>query len=107
MQRLSELERRLKARPSCRDVRPVTTDTTAIERQSSYPVNPGAQGQFYGVLNDVIVAAMLSDTSRIAVVHVDADFSTYAGDWHQDIAHQAAAYVAPPLVGAALRPWPV
>jgi hypothetical protein len=89
MQRLAELERRLKARPSCRDVRPVTTDTTAITSQASYPVNPGAQGQFYGVLNDVIVAAMLCDTSRIAVVHVNDDFSSYAGDWHQDIAHQA------------------
>ena len=89
MQRLSELERRLKARPSCRNVRPVTTDTNAIERQSSYPVNPASQGQVYGVLNDVIVAAMLCDTSRIAVVHVDDTFSNYAGDWHQDIAHQA------------------
>ncbi len=90
MQRLSELERRLKARPSCRNVTPVTTDTTAIERQASYSVSPASQAQLYGVLNDVIVAAMLCDTSRIAVVHVDETFSSFAGDWHQDIAHQAA-----------------
>lgn len=89
MQRLAELERRLRVRPSCNNVTPVTTNTTAIERQASFPVDPAAQGTMYGVLNDVIVAAFLCDTSRIAVVHVDDTFSTYAGDWHQDIAHQA------------------
>jgi hypothetical protein len=89
MQRLAELERRLKVHPSCKSVTPVTTNTSSLQNQSSYGVNPGTQAQVYGVLNDVIVAAMLCDTSRIAVVHVDDTFSSYAGDWHQDIAHQA------------------
>lgn len=89
MQRLSELERRLRVRPSCNDVTPVTTNTVAIENRSTFPVSPSEQATMYGALNDVIVAAMLCDTSRIAVVHVDDTFSTFAGDWHQDIAHQA------------------
>lgn len=90
MQRLAELERRLKVHPSCNNVTPVTTNTNAIENQSSYGIDPASQGTVYGVLNDVIVAAMLCDTSRIAVVHVDDTFSSFAGDWHQDIAHRAA-----------------
>jgi hypothetical protein len=89
MQRLAELERRLKVHPSCNNVTKVTTNTNALRSQSSYGINPAAQGQVYGVLNDVIVAAMLCDTSRIAVVHVDDTFSSFTGDWHQDIAHQA------------------
>lgn len=91
MQRLAELERRVRVRPSasCSDVAPVTTNTSAIRQQASYPINPDAQTTHYGVLNDVIVAAFLCDTSRIAVVHVNDTFSTFPGDWHQDIAHQA------------------
>lgn len=91
MQRLAELERRLKVRPTagCKDVKPVTTNTSSLINQSSYSVNPNAQSQVYGVLNDVIVAAMMCDTSRIAVVHVNDTFSGFTGDWHQDIAHRA------------------
>lgn len=89
MQRLAELERRLRARPSCNDVTRVTTDTVAIASRSSYSVDPSAQAQMYTVLNDVIVAALMCDTSRIATVRVADTFSTYAGDWHQEIAHQA------------------
>lgn len=91
MQRMSELERRLRARPSCRNVNPVTTDTTAIQSESRYPVDPALQAQLHHILNDVIVAALLCDTSRIATVHVTDTFSSFAGDWHQDIAHQANA----------------
>lgn len=89
MQRMAELERRLRARPSCRNVTPVTTDTSAIQRESSFSVDPESQARMHSILNDVIVAALLCDTSRIATIHVDDTFSTFVGDWHQDIAHQA------------------
>jgi Protein of unknown function (DUF1552) len=91
MQRLAELERRLKVHPSCNNVSPVTTNTNDLQNQSTYGVTPASQAQVYGVLNDVIVAAMLCDTSRIAVVHVDDTFSGFPGDWHQDVAHRANA----------------
>ena len=89
MQRMSELERRLRARPSCRNVAEVTTDTESMRRESSYSIDPLSQATMHGILNDVIVAAMLCDTSRIATVNVGDTFSNFAGDWHQDIAHQA------------------
>jgi hypothetical protein len=41
------------------------------------------------MVNDVIAAAFLCGTSRIAVVKIqESRFTEYAGDWHQDIAHQ-------------------
>ena len=41
------------------------------------------------MINDVITAAFLCGTSRIAVVKVrESDFADYAGDWHQDVPHQ-------------------
>ena len=45
--------------------------------------------QVYQAINDVIVAAFMCDTSRIAVANIDEDFSSYVGDWHQDVAHHA------------------
>jgi hypothetical protein len=89
MQRLSELERRLKVHVSCTNVKPVTTDTISIEQRSSYSIDPAAQSQVYGALNDVIVAGILCDTSRIAVVNITDTFSSYSGDWHQEVAHHA------------------
>jgi hypothetical protein len=41
------------------------------------------------MVNDVIAAAFLCGTSRIAIVKVnEQEFTEYAGDWHQEIAHQ-------------------
>jgi hypothetical protein len=46
-------------------------------------------GAYHEALNDVIVAAFLCGTSRIAVVKInESSFVDYAGDWHQDVAHQ-------------------
>jgi hypothetical protein len=89
MQRLSELQRRLHVHASCPDLKPVTTDTRQILRQATYSVSPALHQQYLQTMNDVIVAAVLCDTSRIAVVNIMADFSSYVGDWHQDVAHHA------------------
>lgn len=88
MQRLSELERRLKISVSCSNIVPVTTDTIAMLQQASYGTDPSAQAKLYSLFNDVIVAAIHCDTSRIAVVNLGDTFSSFAGDWHQDVAHQ-------------------
>jgi hypothetical protein len=49
------------------------------------------QTQLYQAINDVIVAAFLCDTSRLAAIRIMDDFSSYAGDWHADVAHHASA----------------
>ncbi len=89
MQRLSELQRRLSVRVSCPSLPPVTTNTRSFIDTANYQVSPALQTQFYQAMNDVIVAAFLCDTSRIATIDVREDFSTYAGDWHADVAHHS------------------
>jgi Protein of unknown function (DUF1552) len=90
MQRLSELQRKVNVSASCPSLAPVTTNTRGFLDMPSYQVNTALQQQFYQTMNDVIVAAFLCDTSRIATVNIREDFSTYAGDWHADVAHHAA-----------------
>src|SRR5690606_16060238 len=47
------------------------------------------QREFWQLFNDVVTAAFVCGTSRIAVLRVTDTFSDFVGDWHQDIAHQA------------------
>lgn len=89
MQRLSELQRRLNAKVSCGSAKPVTTETGTLEQQANFDINPALQKQEYELFNDVIVAAIICNTSRVAAVMVDPIFSNYVGDWHQSIAHHA------------------
>jgi hypothetical protein len=90
MQRLAELERKVNVRATCPALTPVTTDTSSLIAAASYGVSPTMHAQVYQAMNDVIVAAFLCDTSRIAVMNIGEDFSTYVGDWHGDVAHRAA-----------------
>jgi hypothetical protein len=89
MQRMSELQRRLSVHASCPSLPPVTLDTIKLENASTYSIDPAMNAQLYQAMNDVIVAAVLCDTSRIAVTHIFEDFSPYVGDWHADVAHHA------------------
>lgn len=80
MDRLFELERRLAAgkvrRPACGEARAPEGDWADPRER-------------HAALNDVIAAAFLCGTSRIAVVKVqESSFVPHAGDWHQDVAHQ-------------------
>lgn len=81
MDRLSELERRVNSgagerRASCGEsLRPTEQGGNHLEELS--------------LTNDVIATAFLCGTSRIAIVKVREEaFVDYAGDWHQDVAHQ-------------------
>ncbi len=89
IERLDELQRRLAVQVACGDVPTPGTDSQEIRGSSSYPFDPDAQAQFWQLFNDVIATAFVCDTSRIAVLRVTDHFSTYAGDWHEGIAHQA------------------
>jgi len=90
MQRLAELERKVNVHATCPSIMPVTTNTGMLINTASYGITPTMQTQVYQAMNDVIVAAFLCDTSRIAAMNIREDFSTYVGDWHQDVAHHAA-----------------
>jgi hypothetical protein len=89
MTRLSELERRVNtvASASCGDI---TKPTSGVDKGVRDNDLDGTK-KFYSMFNDVIVAAFICGTSRIATIYSDELWSTYAGDWHQEVAHQAAA----------------
>ncbi len=89
MTRLSELERRVNttASASCGDVPKPGESAQRDIRDNDLT----ATIRFYRLFNDVIVAAFICGTSRVATIYSDELWSTYAGDWHQEVAHQASA----------------
>ncbi len=89
MDRLAELQRKLNVTVSCGGIMSPTKDSEALVSESDYGINPGKQREFYQLMNDVIVAAFVCGTSRIAAIRADSIFSAYSGDWHQEIAHHA------------------
>lgn len=90
LERIDELQRKLAVQVSCGDVMEPGTSSTDLWG-SSFGYDPSAQRQFWQLVNDVIVAAFICGTSRIAVLRVTDNFSDYQGDWHQAVAHEAHA----------------
>jgi hypothetical protein len=90
MARLHDLETRLKAVANCGDVDPPADTPLEI---GEYSANIDNMTEYYQRVNDVIVAAFVCGTSRIAVVNSGETWSTqYPGlccDWHQNVAHIA------------------
>jgi hypothetical protein len=84
MTRIAELQRSVSAVASCGAL--ATPDDERWGQQVGIDV--GAMVRFYQVFNDVIVAGITCGTTRIASIHAAETFSAYAGDWHQEIAHQ-------------------
>src|SRR5262249_37276628 len=86
MGRLSELQRSLNAgaNASCGDVAVPSED--AAQYRSNDEIDRTAK--FHQLYNEIIAIAFMCGTSRIAVIHAYETWSTYAGDWHQDVAHQ-------------------
>jgi hypothetical protein len=85
MDRLLELERKLMAAASCSDLTSPTLDAEdfdGVERWQLY--------------NDVLVAAFVCGTSRVATIRAKHWYPGYSdGDWHQEIAHKADSNPAP------------
>jgi hypothetical protein len=90
LDRVDELQRKLGVKVSCGDVQPPTQSSTDEWNSSSYGIDPEANKRFWQLHNDVIAAAFACDTCRVVAMRVGDNFSTFAGDWHQDVAHQAA-----------------
>ncbi len=89
IERIDELQRRLAVAVSCGDIPTPMADSEQLWGDPSFPVNPTLNREFWQLFNDVILAAFACGTSRIAVLRVTDNFSSFVGDWHQDIAHQA------------------
>lgn len=92
MQRLSELQRRVSVVATCDNVVAPSRVAKAGDSGVDYEtVDYKATIQWYQTFNDVIVAAFICGTSRIAVINSPEQWSPYSGgSWHQNIAHTAA-----------------
>jgi hypothetical protein len=93
LDRLDELQRKLNVALECSDVE-VPTQASTDEWSSSFGIDPEAQRRFWGLINDVVVAAFACDTTRVVTCLVGDTFSSFAGDWHQDVAHQTPTQAA-------------
>jgi hypothetical protein len=89
MDRVDELERKLNVNASCGDVQVPQGSSLDEKNASSFPVDPEAHKRFWQLMNDVVVAAFACNTSRVVTMNVSEHFSSFVGDWHQDVAHQA------------------
>jgi hypothetical protein len=89
MQRLQELQRKLNTKPACGEMMPPARDARSLRQQADYSIDPSKMVEFWQLHNEVMAAALLCGASRIAVMHCAETFSTFEGDWHQDVAHKA------------------
>ena len=92
MDRLRDLETRLSAVADCSSVQPLGGDTNGLD-VNGYSTNVSDMITYYQLYNDVVAAAFICGTSRIAVINSYETWSTqYSGlccDWHQEVAHRA------------------
>ena len=92
MDRLYDLQTRLNAVASCGDVLPPASDTDGLQ-VGGYSNDVADMITYYQLYNDVIVAAFICGTSRIAVINSGETWSTQMPglccDWHQLVAHEA------------------
>jgi len=88
VERLFDIERRLTLDVPCDPADP-TIDTEALMWTETYFRDPDTQTLMWSLMNDIVVAAMACGLTRVASMLVGDTLSEYAGDWHQDIAHQA------------------
>ena len=92
MQRISELQRRLNVRADCSAVKVPAGKSGDYMSKPTYGVTASLQESAWEIMNDVIVAAFMCGTSRIAVTRAGdgTTFSDYPGsDWHHEVAHLA------------------
>jgi hypothetical protein len=92
MDRLRDLQTRLNAVADCSSVPPLSADTNGLD-VGGYSSNINDARTYYQLYNDVIAAAFICGTSRIAIINSGETWSTeHPGlccDWHQLVAHEA------------------
>ena len=84
--KIDELQRKLNVAVSCGEIPTPSTDADDVPYGGT---DPDAAAQYYQLFNDVIAAAFVCDTSRIANIKITYTFST-ATDWHEAVAHSAS-----------------
>ncbi|MEM6989919.1 MAG: DUF1552 domain-containing protein [Myxococcota bacterium] len=89
VQRIDELQRRLNVAVSCGEIPVPRQDALSIQQTPGYYNDPDANQSYWQLFNDVIVAAFICGTSRIAVMGITDLFMQTMGDWHQEVAHLA------------------
>jgi hypothetical protein len=89
LERIFELQRRLNTVALCTDVPIPERDSGRVRHQTGYSYNPDAMTEFWQLHNDVIAVAFACDSCRVVTMHCGDTFSTFQGDWHQDVAHRA------------------
>ncbi len=89
MERVFELQRRADAVSMCTDVPTPSESSSDVRRMDGFDFDPALNRRFWQLQNDVIATAFSCGSSAIASMNVADHFSTYEGDWHQDVAHQA------------------
>jgi hypothetical protein len=91
MNRISELQQRVNVVAQCSNVKePSRQVDEASGGVRDQVILQDRTREFYQTYNDVIAAAVMCGTSRIATIYPQG-FTTYSGDWHQEIAHTAQA----------------
>lgn len=88
MERLFEVQRRIAMDVPCVPLEPAW-DAESLQADPAWFRDPDSQIAYWQLMIDVVVAALSCGVSHIATLHAAETFSTFAGDWHQDIAHQA------------------
>jgi len=86
MERLYELDRKLKVQANCGDVEQPTNEAHIWDPIDSIQ----SAAEWFQTYNDVVVAAFVCGTSRIAIYGSGDEFwkaAPFSGDWHQQIAH--------------------
>jgi hypothetical protein len=86
MDRIGELQRKLGTGLPAACARIAAPADDARSHQENDPVDAARNAQLF---NEVIAAAFICGTSRIAVLGLGSDqrFVSFAGDWHNDVAH--------------------
>lgn len=102
MSRLDELDRKLKITLSCNNIMKPSEDSGTLWTPTFFR-EPDSQAKFWQLMNDVLVAAMTCDTTRIATMRVGDTFSDYAGDWHHEVAHESHKPEIQPILSTSFQ----
>lgn len=107
MERLLELDRKLKVVASCDSVDVPSEDVGSWNAYEYPPVQNATElARWFQLYNDVVVAAMVCGTSRIAIYGSYNDGwadNTDWNDWHQEVAHVGGGGVPADPAAAAKR----
>lgn len=90
VQQLFELQRRLQIAAGATSMPRPTIDTRQFWT-SEFGRRPDQNIQNAQLWNQVFVAGLAAGVNRIVLYGQDGEFSSFTGDYHQDIAHQHAA----------------